>query len=147
MKTRQHIVRIGPLTILSMVIVLGLTTMAVLSFTTARASQLTASKQADSIQALYVNERAGQEFLAQVDEELARIAGSTTNAQDAAAGVRSALKDSDGAGNEVSAAFTAGNRTLTVVVAIQDDLTYSIKQWSSEAKIESKEDTHLWQGA
>ncbi len=147
MNTRQHIVRIGPLTILSMVIVLGLATMAVLSFTTARASQLTAQKQADSIQALYENERAGQDFLAQVDEELSRMRGGAAGAQDAAAAVRAAVQDDDSQGREVSKSFTAGNRTLKVVLAIQDDLTYSVEHWSSEAKIESKEDTHLWQGA
>lgn len=69
-KPTESAVRIGPITILTLLIILCLATLSVLSLTTARASQVAAQKQDASVQAVYANEQQGQQFLADVDAVL-----------------------------------------------------------------------------
>ena len=140
----KQVVRMGPITILSMVIVLSLATMAVLSFTTARAAQRTADKQAQATEALYACEMAGQQFAAQVDALLAEQPAGTSAAQ-AAEAVRKAA-GAQGAGPMVSKVFQEQGRELAVGMRVEDDLSYTVVSWRMQAHIDSEEATVLWQG-
>ena len=154
----KQIVRMGPITVLSMVIVLSLATMAVLSFTTARAAQRTADKQIQAVQALYECETQGQRFVADVDAVLAQQAAGAT-VERAAQAVRDATGAS-GTGPLVEQSFTAAGRKLTVRLRIEDAggsaggatthaaqaLGYTVASWRMEAQIDSEEATVLWQG-
>ena len=60
-------VRIGPISLFALVIILCLAVMAVLSVTTAQATYAAAERQASFTADTYANERAGQEFAADID--------------------------------------------------------------------------------
>ena len=143
----KQIVRMGPISILSMLIVLSLATMAVLSFTTARAAQRTADKQAQAIQALYACETAGQDFVAQVDNLLADQR--KASAEQAAQALRKAT-DAEGTGPLVTKTFVEQGHELVVSVRVQGssaaEKSYEIVGWRIQAKIDSQEETLLWQG-
>ena len=140
----KQIVRMGPISILSMVIVLSLATMAVLSFTTARAAQRTADKQAQAISAIYECETAGQQFVAHVDGLLAK--------QKPGAAPRTVAQQlrtetgAEGDGLLVTKVFESQGRQLQVSLRLEDDLTYTVAAWRMQAHIDSEEATVLWQG-
>ncbi|MBO4330989.1 MAG: hypothetical protein J5827_02825 [Oscillospiraceae bacterium] len=64
---KQTPIRLGPLALLLTIISICLTILAILTFTTARADLRLAEKFADTVQARYELERAGQEYLARLD--------------------------------------------------------------------------------
>ena len=66
-------VRIGPISLFALVIILCLAVMAVLSVTTAQATYAAAERQASFTADTYANERAGQEFAADIDAALAPV--------------------------------------------------------------------------
>lgn len=129
MATKQGAVRIGPVSILVVIIILCLAVMAVLTLVTAEAEESITARQEESTAALYANEARAQEFLAQLDEELARAR--TSNAS-----VRSALDHLDlpegtlYEDGELRLAFVAENgRRLDVELAIPSTASYEILTW------------------
>lgn len=72
MMARQGSVRIGPVSILVLIIILCLAVMAVLTLITAEAEESITLRQEESTTALYENEAEAQRFLAQLDGALAR---------------------------------------------------------------------------
>lgn len=142
-------VRIGPISLFALVIILCLAVMAVLSVTTAQATYA-AERQADFTADTYANERAAQEFTADVDAALApvRAAGGGLNAALAAVDkVLPANAERDGA--TVRAEFTADSgRTLAVELDIQADATYVVKAWKATTLwTENGAGETLWSGA
>ena len=144
--TVKHVIRMGPITVLALVIVLSLATMAVLSFATAQAAGRMVDKQQAAQEALYENERQAQEFMAELDQELAQWRGSGTSVADAIPHIEAALDAVQVDDNEISKSFSAGTRKLTVHVLIGQDFDYSIKEWKTQAELDSAEDTALWMG-
>lgn len=69
--TRGSLVRMGMLSILSLVVILCLAVLAVLSFSTARAELAITERQATTATETYQLETAGQEFIAALDGALA----------------------------------------------------------------------------
>ena len=65
---KQVPVRLGPFALLLAVISICLTTLAILTFTTARADLCLAEKYADFVSTRYALERQGQEFLGELSE-------------------------------------------------------------------------------
>ena len=65
---KQVPIRLGPLALLLAVISICLTTLAILTFTTARADLRLAEKYADTVRGRYALEVRGQEFLAELSE-------------------------------------------------------------------------------
>ena len=61
-------IKLGPLALLLTVISICLTTLAILTFTTARADLSLAEKYAQTVETRYALERQGQEFLREVSE-------------------------------------------------------------------------------
>lgn len=140
--TRQeNKVRIGPVSLLTLIAVLCLAVLAVLAVSSANASMTMAQRQADSTLGKYLNEVAAQEFVARVDDAL--TSGGPTS-------VEPALKDACNAAGEaaggavtatsslvngvVYAEFTGkSGRVLTIEVTIRDDATYRIDKWKVTA--------------
>ncbi|MBQ9157235.1 MAG: hypothetical protein IJ137_10700 [Eubacterium sp.] len=63
-------IKLGPLTLLLTIISICLTTLSILTFTTARADMHLAEKYADTVKTRYALEREGQAFLAEAEDAL-----------------------------------------------------------------------------
>lgn len=141
-------IRMGPVTIFTLLIIVCLATLSVLALTTARASYAAAEKQNAGVQATYDVERQGQEFVAKVDAQLAtaRAAGQTPTA------AVSALKSRFGSeltveGTTVTSTFDSDSRELTVQLEIKSDLTYQVTEWTVVTNSDTSEQINLWSGS
>ncbi|MBE6471157.1 MAG: S4A5 electrogenic sodium bicarbonate cotransporter 4 [Coriobacteriaceae bacterium] len=162
---RADNVRIGPISLFTLIIVLCMAVLAVLAFSTAHASLVMAERQATATTELYLDEVAAQEFVAGIDAELSAVRASKGSgtagvkavsdalvklrdaAQDAVAGqveVAAGISDST-----VTARFECQNgRTLYVAITILSDATYRIDTWKMSAvQNEAQPEGSLWTGA
>ena len=139
--TREERIRIGPISLFTLIAVISLAVLAVLAFSTANASYTFSQRQASSIAAVYLNESAGQELVAGIDDELSKggsanlqaalpmIAAAAENAVDGRVTVSAKMVD-----NVVYAEITnENNRVLTIEVTIRDNGTYRIDKWKVTA--------------
>lgn len=134
-------VRIGPISVFTLIAVICLAVLAVLAFSTANAAYTMSQRQATSVSGLYLNETAAQEFVAGIDDALAGEGGDGVEralpalcqaAQKAADGRVTASASMEG--NVVSAQFVNDNgRVLTIEVTIRDNDTYRIDKWKVTA--------------
>ena len=163
--TRANNVRIGPVSIITLIAVICMAVLAVLSVSTAHATMVISERQANATVELYRNECAAQEFVAGLDDLLAgkRAAGSDGAA--AAGGIGTALDAlceqasaaADGQveaqaemdGQVVNATFTGAKmRQLDIAITILDDATYRIDKWKAAAvQHEAQSVGTLWSGA
>lgn len=163
MKHSQSSVRMGPISLVTLVIVLSMAVMTVLSVTTAKATFSSTERQAKATADIYTCETAGQEFLAALDGKLA----SYTSRTDALAALRTDYIDllsgittdgissavdiasSDDAQVAVSATFvTASNHRLSITLAINDNCTYRILSWKTTTFWNNNTSTDtLWSGS
>lgn len=97
-------VRIGPISLLTLIAVICLAVLSALAFTTANASLTMAERQATATSELYLDEKAAQVFLAGIDDVLA-------SARDGAAAPASASRTGDGSQADGSARSGEGART------------------------------------
>lgn len=162
---RGENVRIGPITLIALIVVICLAVLAVLAASTSHATAATSERQAAASQQLYLNETAGQEFVAGLDGVLAGVrefggtaadAGRTVEreldgicqgAREAAGGRVACTADvQDGT---VTAEFTCdGARVLDIAITIRDDATYRIDKWkAASAQQEAEPPGALWLGA
>ena len=157
-------VRIGPISVFTLIIVICLAVLAVLAFTSANATLVTTQRQATATSELYLDEAAAQQFVAGIDDELSaeRTSGATgANAAQAVQGTLPALAEAARAssngqvavnasmdGNSVHAEFSCANgRVLTIVVTIRDDATFRIDKWKMTAVQNEEEPAgRLWTG-
>lgn len=129
MASKQGAVRIGPVSILVVIIILCLAVMAVLTLVTAEAEKSITARQEESTTAMYANEVLAQEFLAQLDAKLARAQGTET-------GVRAVL---DQVGLPEGAVYEDGvlhlefiqenGRRLDVELSLPNTDAYEILEW------------------
>lgn len=166
MKHESGSVRMGPISLVSLVIILSLAVLTVLSITTSQAMYSSTKRQADSTADIYLCEVAGQEFLANVDEVLAGVREGEPSRESAIAALRDAgnsllegltvsgissaveVASDEGADEVVSATFvTQGDRRLSVTLAVSDSATYRILSWKTTTfwNNYSTNDT-LWSG-
>lgn len=128
-RSRQGSVRIGPVSILVVVIILCLAVMAALAVTTSEAEESITTRQEESITALYANEVEAQTFLAQLDEALAQARSARTSVQAAL----SSLDLPEGAVYEngvLTIAFVQENgRRLDIELSIPTTAPYEIMSW------------------
>lgn len=161
---RGENVRIGPITIITLIIVVCMAVMGVLAASTANATSTISQRQANATKYLYDNERAAQEFVACVDDVLARVRASGGTANEGAVAVTDGLdaicerarSAADGEvsctasvdGTEVMAEFSCGEmRLLNVTLVIQRDVSYRIGQWkSTSAQPDGQTGGNLWTG-
>ena len=148
-------VRIGPISLFTLIIILGLAVLAVLSLTTARAELSITERQAQTTTETYALETAGQEFVAAVDAALAEGGSSALDEVLSTYGVTEAAADAEATADEggslmviecpagdpvtvtgsfdgslITATFSLeSGRTLAVALRINDNDTYRIEQW------------------
>ncbi|MBQ9032415.1 MAG: hypothetical protein IJ106_13330 [Parasporobacterium sp.] len=123
-------VKLGPLALLLTVICICMTTLAILTFTTAQADLSLANKYADTVTQRYQLEKEGQTFLAQTTEDLAR-------------GIL-LMPEADGLVHED---LELGNTTLHIALRMKGSSSFTVDTWKMERKWE--EDTklgNLWDG-
>lgn len=145
-------VRIGPVSLFSLVVILCLAVMAVLTLTTAQATYAAAEKQARFAADTYANERAAQNLVAEVDAALAPVRAGGGSRTEALAAVADALAQNGEAaldGNRVRATFeTDSGRTLSVVLTVNDNATYTVSQWKATTQWNDTDSGEkLWSGA
>ena len=143
-------VRMGPITLISLAIVLSLAVLAALSFTTARASNTQAERQAEATAEAYANERAGQNYLATVDAILAQTAKAKGSKADALNTIKAASPDvAVISGDSIRITFSnAGKRLLNIEIAINDNLTYTVTKWKTSVTWDQSyvEQANIWRG-
>jgi hypothetical protein len=139
---RHKELRLGSITLLFTVVVLCVAALCALTVATAHADEAVAGKYADQVEAYYVAERAGQEWLSQVDAAIAQK-GARLSQSDLPEGT--ALQD-----GKISAALEPGNsRRLTVELELTDGAQgrYRILCWeNAEIWQEEKDLGNLWNG-
>lgn len=101
-------VRMGPISLFTLVVVLCIAVMSVLCFSLAHSSLTVAQRQADFATDSYANESAGQEFVAAVDEVLA---GLRADAGSGAAGAGGAAGSGGTAGAASGKAVVIGKKS------------------------------------
>lgn len=158
-------VRIGPISIITLIIVICMAVLAVLSISTAHATMSISERQAEATKELYLNECAGQELIASIDDVLSDVRASGGNSSDGCKAIEATLDEiSDNAreaadgqievtaemdGTSVKAELTASKmRQLSIVVTILDDATLRIDKWKAAAvQQEPQSAGNLWMGA
>lgn len=163
-------VRMGPISLFTLVVVLCIAVMSVLCFSLAHSSLTVAQRQADFATDSYANESAGQEFVAAVDEVLAGLraqaggsAGASSGASGAASskavviGKKSALAALEARGADLAPGATLSfgsdsvtadfllpsSRRLYVELAIDDDATYRVVQWKQTTRQDKVDNSQL----
>lgn len=101
-------VRIGPISLFTLIIILCLAVLAVLSLTTARAELSITERQAQTTTETYALETAGQEFVAAVDAALAEGGSSALDEVLSTYGVTEAAADAEAVADASEAAPAAG---------------------------------------
>lgn len=167
-------VRMGPISLFALVIIICLAVMAMLALVTAHAALVRSERQASSVRALYANERAGQELLAEIDEELAdlraagashdealeqlsrslpklatdaSIAAATGSSEDERAVPAVEIASVDGSTSSVSARFvTDGARALDIQIAVTEDLGCRVLSWKASALWTEDTSDTVWKG-
>lgn len=173
-RRRKGSVRMGPISIFSLVIALCLAVMATLSVSTAKATYAATERQAESTASVYASEVAAQQFMAEVDAQLQ--AAGTGNRAEALSVLQenvNALAEAGASGNvtvnvqvagedasdsvptladraDVKATFGASDgRTLNVALALTDSGTYQVLQWKTTTNWTETDSagTKLWSPA
>ena len=157
-------VRIGPISVITLIAVICMAVLAVLAASTSNATNAIAQRQANATQMLYLNECAGQEFVAGVDDALAPVRATGGSATDGAQAVNRQLDSicqqardagngqvdctADMEGTNVTAEFVCGNsRRLSVAITIRNDASYRVTAWRMAAGQQEEPTTGtLWQG-
>lgn len=158
-------VRIGPVSVITLIAVICMAVLAVLAASTSTATATISARQANANQLLYLNESAAQEFVAGVDDALASVHASGGSAAEGARAVEARLdsicqqaREAAGGrvdctasvdGTTVTAEFICENtRRLSVAVTIRDGAAYRIDEWKmASAQQEASSTGTLWQGA
>ena len=161
---RDRDVRIGPISLFTLIIVICLAVLAVLTFSTANATLVMSQRQATATSELYLDETAAQTLMAGVSDQLSAVQASGGNGTDGARAVEAALVDlrdqaqdaTDGQvsvtasmdGKQLHADFACeGGRVLSIVVTIRDDCSYRIDRWKMTAVQNVEEPMgNLWTG-
>ena len=153
-------VRIGPISLLTLISVLLLAVLAMLCVTTSNAADAMSRRQAASTTGTYRLESCGQAALAVIDGKLKDSTGDAT-----AAAADIAASADDIAGEAISSAKTKDltvdisakdadilitvsdkdGRRLDARLAVSDKLTYSISQWKV-TRIHETSQQGLWSG-
>ena len=166
MASSRGSVRIGPISVFSLVIILCLAVLSVLSVTTAQASYALTTRQATFSTDQYQNEAAGQRFVGLLDQELVSIRQGTASAAEVRAHLETRVNEiaQDAASRESNASITANalvngstvlatfstaiGHELSIKIDIPDSGAYQIQEWKQTTKWnEAGETVRLWSGA
>ena len=162
---RTDNVRIGPISIITLIAVLCMSVLAVLSVSTAEATAAISDRQAEATKELYDNENAAQAFVAGIDDTLTSVRASNPSAEKGAAEVEKSLdaiceaaREAGGGqvavtatmdGTRVNAEFVGEKtRRLSVTITILDGAMYRIDRWKASAvQQEAQTVGNLWMGS
>lgn len=141
-------VRIGPVSIFALIIILCLAVLAMLSITTANAGWALAQRQASFTADLYENEQEGQQFLADVDAELAAVRSGNASLKQALGRLEAnGVATTSGERSLVAQFRTSKGHELRVELDVNDDGTYQITKWLTTTVSSDEADTlKLWSG-
>ena len=142
--SREENVRIGPVSVFTLIIIICLAVLAVLTISTANASLVLSQRQAVAAQELYLDETAAQTFLAEIDDRLAPLReGGNADAMSQVEVVTNV------SGQQIRAEFSCANgRTLKIVVTVLPDGTYRIDKWKMTAVVNEEQPMgNLYTGA
>ncbi len=155
-------VRIGPVSLLTLISVLLLAVLAMLCVTTTNAASAMATRQAESVSDTYALDSCGQQVLACIDEELQSSKGASGSfaASTITAGWNSIQQkvvsagytdmqnlSASADGSEISFEIsTYSGKTLNAKVRVSDNMTYTVEQWKTTTTQETPQET-LWTGA
>jgi hypothetical protein len=146
MSERRGAVRIGPISLFTLVAVVCLAVMSVLVVTTSRAMYTMAQLQASSTTDGYAAESAAQEFLSGVDAALASshaggksaaisAVGSALPSLESQAQAEGVTTSAETTTDGITATFsTSEGRKLEVVLSVGDDARYKISKWKLTAE-------------
>lgn len=167
-------VRMGPISLFTLIVVLCLAVMVVLSLATAQAGFAVTQRQASTTSDTYRNEVAAQEFVAGVDAALATVRNGDNGDNGDASGdsAADAVPPAHGSkmgaacaavsaalpalsaneayidGNMVHATFTVeSDRSLSIALEITDGATYKVVSWKATTLWTEEAGGNLWQGA
>lgn len=127
--------RLGPLALVLTIISICVTTMGILTYTTAEADWRLAQKYADTVGKNYNLEREGQQFLQQFSDAL------STTQKGLPADV---TIDEQGV---IWKQFTQGNSSLSVGLVLREEHSYEIVSWKIEKQWElDQKQENLWMG-
>ena len=149
MSSPKGSVRIGPISLFTLVIVLFLAVLGALAVTTAQATYAAAEKQAAFTNDTYTNETAAQSLVSEIDRALFDIRESRGDLIAALAAVKLVLPDNAHLdGSTISASFMAqSGRTLAITLEIRPDATYEITSWKATTQWTDKNTGEkLWAG-
>ncbi|MEG0375945.1 MAG: S4A5 electrogenic sodium bicarbonate cotransporter 4 [Raoultibacter sp.] len=150
MSTAEGSVRIGPISIFSLIILICLAVLSVLAVSTAQATYTSAQKHAAYTYATYENERAAQEFVSEIDAQLSLFRTMHYATETPTAAVQKILPDNAQLEDDtVVAEFVSnGGRTLTVSILIDSDGYYRILEWRASTQWDLNEsNVNLWSGS
>lgn len=120
---KQIPVKLGPLALLLTVIAICMTTLALLTFTTARADASLAEKYADTVKTRYELEVEGREFVAGLSD------------------------DPESAEGVIEKTFEKNGSLLHVSVEFDGEGNYRVLSWRHEKRwVENEEIGNLWDG-
>ncbi len=157
--SREENVRIGPVSVFTLIIIICLAVLAVLTISTANASLVLSQRQAVAAQELYLDETAAQT----IDDRLAPLReGGNADAMSLLEAdlvpMRNAAQDAAGgqvevvtnvSGQQIRAEFSCANgRTLNIAVTVLPDGTYRIDKWKMTAVVNEEQPMgNLYTGA
>lgn len=158
-------VRIGPITVITLIAIICMAVLAVLAASTSHATAAISARHSNATQLMFLNECAGQSFVAGVDNALAPVRTSGGSATDGARAVDQQLDSicqqarqagenrvdctANVDGTTITAEFTCEDtRRLDVAITINNDATYRIKAWKmASVQQEPPPAGTLWQGS
>jgi len=157
-------VRIGPITVLTLIAVICMAVLAVLAISTSNASLVLSERQAAATTEMYADEAAAQAFVAGVDTSLVEVRSAGGGTKAAAQAVADDLESicnevHASSGNEVdvtasvdgatvTAEFSCGDgRVLSIELALHSDATYTVEKWRmAGVQNEEQPQGELWTG-
>ncbi len=153
-------VRIGPLSIATLISVLLIATFSVLCITTANATYTMAERQAINTTETYQLDACGQKLLAAVNAQIANCTSATeatkTISENLDALEQQAIQTTDDEAitldahvNNTTIAFTAtmpSGKTLNGIIALSNNGTASVSEWKFSVTQQPNEET-LWSGS
>lgn len=141
-------VRTGALTLLIVVVVIGLSLLAVLTFSTARADAAMANRYGQQVAFQTNMENEGETLLSEVDEAIAQSKQNGTLVWDDLQAHLPQGTVLDTRSGEVSVTLTSeeGNGSLYAAVAVQPDGTFTVTAWQLTTDWEEDTSLNVWQG-
>ena len=154
-------VRIGPISLLTLISVLLMAVLAMLCVTTTNATTALADRQASSLAKTYKVDSCGQALLAGIDAQLSRSTGTSEQAvAELSANFNSLVEQAKADANAqkltVSGAISGSILSFTIesksgkkleaTLQITDNLSYTITSWNMTTTQKTQQET-LWTGS